>query len=222
MLDMPKARGAVVEPRLFSYDEARSVAPGETLAVLADWLTSYPMNGHPELGRTGSVCPFVKKAALIDTLRIGVSGAGPEDEDAVFALIRGSFSLMKRFPAPPGKKRLGTIVYGFPNCASPEGLAMLEQVYRRHKYYTLVRFLMIAFFHPGCETHGLWNPDFRPMRAPIPILAVRYLIEQDAVFAAKHHLMLAPYLMRFGLNGARRIVASRRALRSRSEGRAIP
>jgi len=61
MLDMPKARGADVEPRLFTYDEAPAAAPGETLAILAGWLTSYPMNGHPELGRTGSVCPFVRK-----------------------------------------------------------------------------------------------------------------------------------------------------------------
>ena len=98
---------------------------------------------------------------------------------------------------------------------------MLGRVYKRHKYYTLFRSLMIAFFHPDSETHGLWNPDFRPMRAPIPVLAVRYLIEQDAVFAAKHHLMLAPYLMRFGPAGARRVVASRQALRPR-DGRAVP
>jgi hypothetical protein len=222
MLDMPMARRGDVETRLFTYDEACAAAPGETLAVLTDWMTTYPMSGHPDLGRTGSVCPFLKKAALIDTLRVGVCEARPEDEDEVFTLIRRSFGVMKRIPAPPGKERLGTIVYGFPNCASPEGLAMLERVYKRHKYYTLFRSLMIAYFHPGSEAHGLWNPDFRPMRAPMPVLGMRYLIEQDAVFAAKHHLMLAPYLMRFGPAGARRVVASRQALRPRSGGRVSP
>jgi hypothetical protein len=66
---------------------------------------------------------------------------------------------------------------------------------------------MIAFFHGGSETHGLWNQDFRPMRAPMPVLGVRYLIEQDAVFAAKHKLLTVPYLLRFGPAGARRLAA---------------
>jgi hypothetical protein len=210
MFDMKRAAGA--EPRLFTYDEAREAEGGEPLAVLADWLTAFPMNGHAQLGRSGSVCPFVRKAALIDTLRMGISQSMPQDEEAVFRLIRGSFNLLKQIPAPPGRERLGTILYGFPNCASPAGLAMLGRVYQRHKYYTLVRSVMIAFFHSGSETHGLWNPDFRPMRSPLPVLAVRYLIEQDATFAAKHHLMLAPYLMRFGVPGARRILACRRQM----------
>ncbi len=82
---------------------------------------------------------------------------------------------------------------------------MLERVYARHKHYTLVRSLMIAFFHGGSQTHGLWNADFRPMQSPMPVIALRYLIEQDAAFAFKHKLMTGPYLLRFGPAGARRL-----------------
>mgnify|MGYP000747613412 CR=1 FL=1 len=46
---------------------------------------------------------------------------------------------------------------------------------------------------------------FRPMRAPMPVIGLRYMIEQDAVFAAKHKLLTAPYLLRFGAAGARRL-----------------
>ncbi|MDP3740092.1 MAG: hypothetical protein Q8R02_22095 [Hyphomonadaceae bacterium] len=174
---------------------------------MSDWLATYPMNSHPEQGRSGAVCPFVKKSSLLDILRIGINPASPAGEEDVFTQIRGSFAEMERIPAPPGKERLRTIAIGYPNCDSPEGLAMLERVYKRHKYYTLFHFRMIAFFHAHNDIHGLWNPDFRPMRSPMPVLAIRYLIEQDSAFAAKHKIMTLPYLLRFGPVGVQRIAA---------------
>ncbi|HVY90383.1 MAG TPA: hypothetical protein VG942_16070 [Hyphomonadaceae bacterium] len=193
--------------RLFTFEEARTSAPDHSLAVLADWMARSPMSGHADLGRSGAVCPFLKQASRLETLRIGVSELRPQDEDEVFAMMRGSFAELERMPAPRGKERLRTIVYGFPNCATEHGLAMLRRIDKRHKYYTLARFRMMAFFHPNSDAGGLWNPDFRPMRAPMPVLGIRYLTEQDSIFAAKHHLMLAPYLLRFGPVGAQRVLA---------------
>ena len=209
-----------MENRLFTHEEARHSDASGALAALSTWVADYPMNDHAELGRSGTVCPFVKQASRLDILRLSISPAGPGDEESTFAEIRSSFDKLVRIPAPRGKERLRTIAIGFPGCAGDDGIAMLERVYRRHKYYTLLRFRMIAFFHAGSETHGLWNPAFRPMRAPMPVLAIRYLIEQDAVFAAKHKLLTLPYLLRFGPSGARRLAdywrrkAGSRTLRS--------
>lgn len=192
--------------KLFTHEESRcSGESDDALAILSDWLTDYAMNEHPELGRTGSVCPFVKQASRLETLRLGISKAGPNDEASVYDDVRASFAALKEIPAPPGKRRLRTIAIGFPGCAGDDGIAMLERVYARHKYYTLLRSRMIAFFHAGAGVNGLWNPAFRPMKSPIPVIAVRYLVEQDAAFAAKHRLLTGPYLLRFGPAGARRI-----------------
>lgn len=192
--------------QLFTYRESRHPdLSGSALSVLSDWMTDYAMSDHAELGRAGTVCPFVKQAARLDTLRVGISLASATHEASVFADIRSRFDDLKRIPAPRGKQQLRTIAIGFPDCADEGGIAMLERVYRRHKYYTLFRARMIAFFHAGSDTHGLWNPEFRPMRAPMPVIGLRYMIEQDAVFAAKHKLLTAPYLLRFGPAGARRL-----------------
>ena len=208
MRDTRCARGFGVRTHLFTHKEARRFdASNEPLALLSAWLTDYAMSPHADLGRTGTVCPFVKQASGLETLRLGINLATSKDEDSVFTEIRSSFSELRRIPAPRGKERLRTIAIVFPNCADRDGIAMLESIYKRHKYYTLLRSTMIAFFHPGADTHGLWNEAFRPMRSPIPILAARYLVEQDAVFAAKHKLMTAPYLLRFGPAGAKRILA---------------
>ena len=204
-----------VDHRLFTYDEARTTnAPDEPLSILARWMATYPVNGHADLGRTGSVCPFVRQSTRLDLLRLAICPAGPDDEDEAFAIVRGSFRNLEGIPAPPGRERLRTIVIGFPNCANPEGLEMLGRVFKRHKYYTLVRFRMIAFFHAASDTHGLWNPEFRPMRSPMPVLGARYMIEQDAIFAAHYKLLLAPYLLRFGLAGVRRLAAYWRGVRN--------
>lgn len=199
--------GPVVQLKLYTHQEARNSTPGEPLARLSGWLTAYPMNGHAELGRTGAVCPFVRQASKHDVLRIAISPAGPADEESTFAEMRSSFAEMEKIPKQKGRERLGAIAVGFPNCDTPEGLAMLERVFQRHKYYTIFHFRMMAYFYADNNIHGLWNPDFRPMRSPMPVLGVRYMVEQDAAFAAKHKIMTAPYLMRFGVNGARRLVA---------------
>ncbi|HEV7690690.1 MAG TPA: hypothetical protein VGO52_07710 [Hyphomonadaceae bacterium] len=201
--------------QLFTYDEARtSAAPGGALARLVDWVAASPMSGHPMRGKAGAVCPFLRQAAHADAFCVGISEAGPQDEAATFKLVRGLFDELYRIPADSERKSLRSAVIGLPNCTGPEGVAMLERINKRHKYYTLARMQMIAFFHADSQTPGLWNPDFKPMRSPFPVIGARFLVEQDAVFAAKYKLMIPTYLMRFGVPGARKLVAAREQHRS--------
>jgi hypothetical protein len=201
---------AGVRKQLFTYDEARTSAePGGPLAALVGWAATSPMSGHPMRGKPGAVCPFLRQAALADAFCVGISEAGPEDEEVAFRLVRSLFDDLYRIPADKERRPLRSIVVGFPNCAGAEGVAMLERIFRRHKYFTLARFQMIAFFHADSDTPGLWNPRFKPMRSPMPVIGARFLIEQDAVFAAKYKLVIPTYLLRFGVAGARRLMAAR-------------
>lgn len=78
--------------------QARIGAWGDDAAMttLADWVESYLMRAHPDLGRTGAVCPFTKQAAKIDTVRLAISRAGAEDEEEAFSLIRRTFAEARR------------------------------------------------------------------------------------------------------------------------------
>lgn len=201
------AKPAVGTP-LLTMEEARARATGDdALATLRAWVETYLMRGHADLGRTGAVCPFTARAAKIDTVRLGICEAGPGDEATAFAVIRKGFADLEAIPCKPSFSHFRTVIVGFPNCASPEGIAMLQRVQARHKFYSLSRFRMIGFMHATNDAPGLWNPDFRPLRAPLPVLAIRHLVEQDAPFAARHPLLLAPYLLRFPLAGPKRLVA---------------
>jgi hypothetical protein len=201
------ARPTVGTP-LLTMQEARAAETGDdALATLRGWVEAYLMRGHADLGRTGAVCPFTKQAAKLDTVRLAISPAGPGDEEEAFRLIRQGFSDLEAIPCKPSMRHFRTVIVGFPNCASPEGIAMLQAVQRRHKFYSLARFRMIGFMHATNDAPGLWNPDFRPLRAPLPVLAIRHLVEQDAPFAARHPLLLGPYLLRFPLAGPKRLLA---------------
>jgi hypothetical protein len=181
------------------------------LRTLLDWIEGYLMAGHPELGRTGAVCPFTKQAAKIDTVRLGISHAAPQDEERAFTLIRDGFAELGRIPSKPGMRRFQTVIVGFPDCNTEQGVAMLRQVQRRLRFHSLRRGKMIGMMHATSEDPGLWNPDFRPLRAPLPVLAIRHMVAQDAPFAAKHPPLIVAYLLKFPLAGTKRLIAHMRA-----------
>ena len=58
--------------------------------------------------------------------------------------------------------------------------------------------LMIGQFHPRCEAPGLWSPDFRPLRSPIPLLAMREMVASDLPFLVGDPDHLLAYFDRFG------------------------
>lgn len=186
------------------------VGRGGLMLTLAEWVDSYPMNTHPDLGRAGAVCPFTRLAKKKDTIRLRVSAAGPEHEDRVFATLLAGFRDLETIPAKGEARILRVVVIGFPRCDSDEGVTMLHRVQRRLRLHALLRFRMMGFMHPRSDSEGLWNPAFRPLRAPMPVIAVRHLVEQDAPFIARQHLQWGPYLLRYGLRGARRLYDVRR------------
>lgn len=213
MLDRPVSRPAQAVLRTMT-DARADAASDAAMATLVGWVESYLMRDHADLGRTGAVCPFTKQASKIDTVRLAISEAGAADEEEAFALIRRSFGELEKIPCKPGMAHFRTVIVGFPNCADAEGIEMLQRVQKRHKFYSLSRFRMIGYMHARNDAPGLWNPDFRPLRAPLPVLAIRHLVEQDAPFAARHPLLMAPYLLKFRLAGAKRLLAYRRAAAS--------
>ncbi|MEQ1783408.1 MAG: DUF6875 domain-containing protein [Hyphomonadaceae bacterium] len=196
---------------LLTFEEAHARAvKGDALSTLISWVRSYPVSAHDALGRAGPVCPFTERARGQGTLRFSISTAGSHEEKKAFTLIRRGFKDLNEIPAAARLKELRAVIIGFPNCNNPEGIAMLQRVDKRHKYYGLVRMRTIGFMHPLSDTGGIWNPAFKPMLAPMPVMIIRCVVEQDAPFIAHHRLSMAPYILRYGIGGARRLRSYRR------------
>jgi hypothetical protein len=183
---------------------------------IGQWMTSYLMSSHPELGRPGEVCPFTSRAYQFDTIRIGVSFAHSRDGTVIRQTMRDSLRQFASIACDDAATHFRTVIVGFPNLTDQEGVAALRAAQRRLTLRCLWDGLMIGRFHPASEDEGLWNPDFRPMRAPIPLLAARHLVRNDAPFALRHPALLASYLCRYAAAAPRHlwvILAKQRARR---------
>jgi hypothetical protein len=186
---------------------------------IGQWVTSYLMTSHPDLGRPGEVCPFTSRAYQLDTIRIGVSFAHSRDGTVIRQTMRDCLRQFASIACDETTTQLRTVIVGFPNLTDQEGVAALRAAQRRLTLRCLWDGLMIGRFHPASEDEGLWNRDFRPMRAPIPLLAVRHLVRNDAPFALRHPALLASYLCRYAAAAPRHLSANFAKQRARRDER---
>jgi hypothetical protein len=176
------------------------------LGAVFDWTRTFLMAPHAELGRMGDVCPFTAQAARIDTLRFASSDASSLDPARARQDMLEAFAAFDRIPVLVKMANFRAVLVAFPHCADDEGLAMLAQVQKSLRRLSFRQGRMIGLFHDGTAAPGLWNADFRPLRAPVPLLAIRALVAQDAAFVRRHPLLAPTYLARFRLSGARRLL----------------
>jgi hypothetical protein len=175
---------------------------------IAQWIRSYLMHPHPDLGRSGDVCPFTTQAFRLDTIRIGVSRARSSDIASINRCMHHCFRQFALISCPPSMRHFRTIIVGFPELDDPAGLESLKHAQKRLKLYCLLRGLMIARFHADSNDAGLWNPDFRPLRSPTPLMVIRQLVKEDAPFAIRHPLLVPTYLWNYSPAAPKRLLAS--------------
>lgn len=181
---------------------------GSVYLSTAQWIRSYLMRPHPDLGRSGDVCPFTTRAFRLDTIRIGVCRARSSDKASIKRCMRYCFRQFALMPCPPSLRHFRTIIVAFPELDGPMGLETLKRVQKRLNIYCLLRGLMLASFHAESNDPGLWSPGFRPLRSPIPLMVVRQLVKEDAPFAIRHPLLIPTYLWRYFLEAPKRLLAS--------------
>jgi hypothetical protein len=74
------------------------------------------------------------------------------------------------------------IMLVFPDVAEEEASELIDRVQQKLKPFFVEAGLMIGEFHQRNESPGLHNPNFRPLRSPIPMLAIRFMTESDLPF----------------------------------------
>ena len=171
--------------------DSGNVAP-ELTRVLA-WACSYLVSHSPELGRRGPVCPYTQPALQRDLFYLAMS-AGVDVQDAVDCLRTWYETAASAMPTTD--RELLTVLLVLPHL-DPVDPTPLDDLQREAKDDFVDHGLMIGQFHPACEAPGLWNPHFRPLRAPVPLLAIRKLVVFDLPFLLDKRNHLESFLRRF-------------------------
>ncbi|QFU89906.1 DUF6875 domain-containing protein [Amycolatopsis sp. YIM 10] len=195
------------QPVIHANEEVRARSTElPALATALDWAEKYLSAPHPDLGRPGVVCPYVRSALRHNTLWFTEVPAATENAarlDARLTELAAVFTGLD--PVEPERATEKALIIAFPGLPAEQAPDLLGGMLRRLKPAFVDDGLMLGPVFPGNEIPGAHNPDFRPMRGPVPLVALRVLMETDLPFLDRPidppHLRaryLRAYLTRLG------------------------
>ncbi|MFF5250933.1 DUF6875 domain-containing protein [Streptomyces leeuwenhoekii] len=171
----------------------------ETLREMVEWASSYLSRPHPEVGRKGHVCPFVKTSMNRGLFYLAVESGVPESSAEAAQALRGYRDWFVELARRNGSAaQYTTILVLFPDLPRDRVVEIIENTQVLLKADYVSRGLMIGEFHDGPPAKGgLWNPEFRPLKSPVPLLAIRHMVPTDLPFLKDDPEQLAEYRRRF-------------------------
>lgn len=164
-------------------------------ADVVDWIVQFLCAPHADVGRLGDVCPFARSAVLRKSIAFFSNWSA--DADAFEQEVAAHREDFGQSGGMLDTYRCRIIVpMRIANAAHA-----VERVQQRLKPSFVERHLMIGQFFPGCEEPGLWNRSFRPLQAPVPLLAIRNMVPTDIAFLYDNAHYVRLYLEKFGGRG---------------------
>lgn len=178
----------------------------DALAATADWARSYLCRTHPELGRTGPVCPYAERSmerCLFFFVTCGVRGSEIGQARDLIETYRTWF---RRLSPTVGEEALfKTILVIFPEISTDEASESIDVLQKQLKIGFVNEGLMLGQFHELNADPGLWNRNFKPLRSPIPLLAIRHMVPGDFGFMEEKLEYVEAYMRHFSDQVPRRL-----------------
>jgi len=169
-------------------DEVRALGPAarHELVSVVDWCENFLGKPSGLVGRSGNVCPFVPEAMMRGSLKFAVVALTKRGVEAVAEIEEMIDACREHFlnrESVDGKIDIfGSMVLIFPDVTNEEAPLVIDPSQRELKPSFVREGLMLGEFHPFSPTPGLRNKSFRPLRSPIPLLAIRHMVESDVDF----------------------------------------
>jgi hypothetical protein len=172
------------------------------LRAIADWITTYIVKPHQDLGRAGPVCPFVPGSVERGTLWLAPEKIADQDVPAVADLMDSYRRLLLDAPATDDEIDYRVIVVVFPDLPADRARVVFGEVLQ-HLAVPAYDQDGIVFgpFHEGHDGTAIYNSSFHPFRSPVPFIFVRHGVLDDWKFFLDDEDRLALWARRFGESG---------------------
>lgn len=167
------------------------------LRQIATWAVEFLNAPNQQLGRRGPVCPYTR-LSMDDNCFLLAWAGGEHDVQSVESTVDQYRRWFMELLEQPGRahRHLLTILVVLPGFDLTDS-GPLDALQGRLKDAFVREGLMVGQFHPHCAQSGLWNEDFRPLKAPLPLLAIRRMVASDLPFLLDSASHLSAYLGRF-------------------------
>ncbi|MFE3187381.1 DUF6875 domain-containing protein [Nocardia sp. NPDC059240] len=168
---------------------------GPAAEILTRWVHEHLMRPHPALGRPGPVCPFVRQSVVRGLFWAGLAEGGDGlTSSRMHRIVEDAFELYQALRQEnPAEARGLTLVTVFPGLTRFD---LVDAVHAERKTDVVGQGMMLGQFYPGCSVPGLWDRDFHPLDAPLPMLVLRSMMSTDFPFLAARSDWLYAYLSR--------------------------
>jgi uncharacterized protein DUF6875 len=174
------------------------------LQSVANWIETFVVEPHKDLGRGGPVCPFVPGALERRTLWLAAEQIADLDAPAVAELMNG---YLRRFvdaqPSDGEDAKYKVIVVVFTDLSGDRAQGVFDDVvqalaapsYEEHG-------VVFGPFYEGNAGTALYNSSFRPFTSPVPFLFVRHTVISDWKFFLDNEESFNLWASHFGHSAA--------------------
>ena len=189
------------------------------LHTVGDWIKSFIVRPHKDLGRAGPVCPFVPVSLERKTLWLAPERVGGRSVPDIVDLVSGYQRLFLGAQPTEGDDAIyKAIVVVFIDLSPDQAESFFADVLKDLAVPSYVddEFVMGGSY-PGNEAGAIYNPSFRPFTSPVPFLLIRQAVITDWKFFLDDDAWLELWAQRYGESGAEALAQELRRLPWRAQ-----
>src|SRR6185503_8985255 len=186
----------------------------EALRAVADWIKTFVVEPHKDLGRAGTVCPFVPGSLERKTLWFSPEQIADRDVPEVVELMSGYKRLLLDARPTEGDDGIyNGIVIVFTDLPADRAQGLFDGVQKHLGVPSYVEDgLLFGPYYDGNQATAIYNSSLRPFQSPVPFLFVRHGVTSDWKFFLDDEEWLNLWAHRSGESGAHALAEELRRL----------
>jgi hypothetical protein len=201
---------------LEDVDRMRELAQSDlaVLAAVADWIKTFVVKPHKDLGRAGTVCPFVPGSLERKTLWLAPEQIADRDVPEVVELMSGYKRLLLDTRPTEGDDVIyNVIVVVFTDLSADRAQGVFDDVLQHLAVPSYAEDgILYGPYYEGHEGTAVYNSSFRPFQSPVPFLFVRHGVISDWKFFLDNEDWLNLWAHRYGESGTQALAEELRRL----------
>ena len=190
------------------------------LQAVADWIKTFVARPHKDLGRAGTVCPFVPGSLERKVLWLAPEQIAGRGEPDVVELVSGYKRLFLE-TQPTGGDDAGykVIVVVFTDLPADRAQGVFADVLQHLAVPSYASDgILFGPYYEGNEGTAVYNSRFRPFQSPVPFLFVRQGVISDWKFFLDNQEWLNLWARRHGQSAAQALAEELRRTNWRQLG----
>jgi hypothetical protein len=190
------------------------------LQAVADWIKTFVVKPHRDLGRAGTVCPFVPGSLEHKVLWLAPEQIGDRAEPDVVELVSGYKRLFQQTqPTGSDDADYKVIVVVFTDMPADRAQGVFDEVLQHLAIPSYADDgILFGPYYEGNRTTALYNSKFRPFQSPVPFLFVRNGVISDWKFFLDNEELLTLWARRYGESAVRALAEELRRTNWRQLG----